>query len=67
VLLDETGRLSGRGAYLCRDGACWRTALERGAVARALDTPIPQALRDVLAAGPSPTPTIDEGGARGQE
>ena len=25
--IDETGRLAGRGAYLCRDAACWTTAL----------------------------------------
>jgi predicted RNA-binding protein YlxR (DUF448 family) len=66
-VLDETGRVAGRGAYLCRDGACWAAALQRGAIGRALDIELPQALREVLAAGPSPTLTIDEGGARGQE
>ena len=67
VLIDESGRLAGRGAYLCRDGACWRIAHERGALARALNITVPEELRAVLAAGPSPSPTIDEVGARGQE
>ena len=67
VVLDESGRLAGRGAYLCRDGACWRVAYERGHLARALETSVPAELQAVLAAGPSPSLTIDEGGARGQE
>ena len=37
--IDETGRLAGRGAYLCRDAACWTTALERGTLGRALEAP----------------------------
>ena len=67
VLIDQSGRLAGRGAYLCRDGACWRIAHERGTLARALNSTVPAELQAVLAAGPSPSPTIDEGGARGQE
>jgi predicted RNA-binding protein YlxR (DUF448 family) len=67
VQLDETGRVAGRGAYLCRDGACWALALQRGTIGRALEIQVPAALREVLEAGPSPSLTIDEGGARGQE
>jgi len=67
VLLDESGRLAGRGAYLCRDSTCWRIAHERGHLARALETSVPAELQAVLAAGPSPSLMIDEGGARGQE
>jgi predicted RNA-binding protein YlxR (DUF448 family) len=66
VVLDETGRVAGRGAYLCRDGACWKLALERGAITRALNVPVPPALREALAVGPNPNQPI-EGGARGQE
>jgi len=65
MTIDETGRLAGRGAYLCRDAGCWTLALERGAIGRALEAPVPTALREALAAGPS-TSNI-EGGARGQE
>jgi predicted RNA-binding protein YlxR (DUF448 family) len=65
MTIDETGRLAGRGAYLCRDAGCWTLALERGALGRALEAPVPAALREALAAGPSIL--IFEGGTRGQE
>jgi predicted RNA-binding protein YlxR (DUF448 family) len=64
VLIDETGRLAGRGAYVCRDGACLKTAIEKGALARALETPLSPELRAALEAGAM---TMNEGGARGQE
>ena len=51
--------------YLCRDAGCWNLALERGALGRALEAPVPAALRDALAAGPSTLNT--QGGDRGQE
>ncbi len=63
--IDRTGRLAGRGAYLCRDAACWTLAAERGALGRALEATVPMELRAELAAGP--LTMIDEGGARGQE
>lgn len=45
VLVDETGKRSGRGAYLCADPACWRTALKERLIGRALRvTPSPQDL-----------------------
>jgi predicted RNA-binding protein YlxR (DUF448 family) len=65
MTIDETGRLAGRGAYLCRDADCWTRAIERGALGRALEATVPSELREVLAAGPSTLMT--EGGARGQE
>lgn len=36
VEIDQTGKKSGRGAYLCRAASCWRLALEKGTLARAL-------------------------------
>ena len=48
VILDESGRAAGRGAYLCADGACWQGALERNVLQRALETPLPQDLRQQL-------------------
>jgi predicted RNA-binding protein YlxR (DUF448 family) len=36
VLIDPTGKRSGRGAYLCDNPACWQAALKRGLVTRAL-------------------------------
>jgi hypothetical protein len=39
VQVDPTGRLAGRGAYVCPRVDCWRTAL-RGSLARVLKTEI---------------------------
>ena len=36
VTVDPTGKLNGRGAYLCQDPACWTQAQRRRAVERAL-------------------------------
>jgi predicted RNA-binding protein YlxR (DUF448 family) len=36
VKVDLTGKLAGRGAYLCQDDACWTQAERRHAVERAL-------------------------------
>jgi predicted RNA-binding protein YlxR (DUF448 family) len=62
IVLDPTGKLSGRGAYLCADGACWTGALKKRAIERALEAPLPAALREHLAAA---DPTVTEGGSRG--
>ena len=48
VAFDETGRLAGRGAYLCADGSCWRQALEKGTLQRALEVPLPEDIRQRL-------------------
>ena len=29
IFVDETGKANGRGAYLCRDRACWEKAIGR--------------------------------------
>ena len=65
ITIDYTGRVAGRGAYLCRDETCWRTALERGTVARALGAQVPPETLEALRAGPNEM--MNEGGARGQE
>ncbi len=49
--MDATGRVAGRGAYLCADGSCWTAALARGTLQRALETPLPAELREHLEAG----------------
>ncbi len=36
VTIDPSGKRSGRGAYLCESPECWRAALERGVLPRAL-------------------------------
>lgn len=36
VALDPSGKRAGRGAYICRDRACWEQALKRHGLERAL-------------------------------
>ena len=36
IAVDESGKRNGRGAYLCRDQACWEQAIKRGSLSRAL-------------------------------
>ena len=60
--LDPSGRLAGRGAYLCADGACWSSALKKHALERALGAPLPPELQVRLAA---PDIDLTEGGIRG--
>jgi predicted RNA-binding protein YlxR (DUF448 family) len=73
VLIDDTGRISGRGAYVCRDGDCAAKAIERGVLGRALETRIPDELRRRLGSGAMTEAendermTSDEGGAHGEE
>lgn len=38
IIIDETGKLPGRGAYLCRRRECWELALKRASLNRALRT-----------------------------
>jgi hypothetical protein len=61
LLVDDTGRLPGRGAYLCADQTCWSTALKRHSIERALDASLPPELLAQLTAGGSSA----EGGLRG--
>ena len=74
VVLDPTGRLAGRGAYLCADGSCWHQALAKGALQRALSTPLPAELKATLEHGAvrigdagATITAIDEGELLGQE
>ena len=66
--MDPSGRAAGRGAYLCRTAECIDIAIKKGALTRALNTPLPADLRDALVAGLADQPLhAIEGGARGQE
>ncbi len=51
VAIDPTGRLPGRGAYVCASGACAAEAVRRRSLERALGVPIPETLRERLNAG----------------
>jgi predicted RNA-binding protein YlxR (DUF448 family) len=65
VAFDPTGRLAGRGAYVCAASECVDNAIIKGALSRALRTPLPADLRTTLAG--SLIEYITEGGASGQE
>jgi uncharacterized protein len=65
IRLDDSGRAAGRGAYVCRDTACITTAIHRGALARALETPVPASLLEELVA--TVTTHSNGGGTVGQE
>ena len=52
VALDATGRVPGRGAYLCRDAACFDVAGRKKALAHALGTAIPADIEALIASGP---------------
>ena len=44
VSIDDRGKASGRGAYVCRDAACLKKAIRSKALERALGGAIPQEL-----------------------
>jgi len=66
VVVDPTGRLAGRGAYVCQDTDCLSIAIRKGALSRALDTPLPAAFLADVAPEVITTQT-SQGGARGKE
>jgi len=50
VVLDATGRLNGRGAYICKKSECFRLARRKRRFSSNLDTEIPEDLLDRLEA-----------------
>jgi predicted RNA-binding protein YlxR (DUF448 family) len=48
VRLDFSGKLNGRGAYVCPEMACLQKARKSKALERALETPIPEDVYDRL-------------------
>ena len=57
VIIDPTGRLPGRGAYLCREAACWDAAGRKRALEHALKVSIPADVAAAIAAGPDAAAT----------
>jgi predicted RNA-binding protein YlxR (DUF448 family) len=49
VAVDPTGRMAGRGAYLCRNGTCLAKAIKERRMERALKNAVPRDLLDGLA------------------
>ena len=50
ILLDGTGKKSGRGAYVCPDPACLKKARKNRSLERAFETAIPPEVYDALEA-----------------
>jgi predicted RNA-binding protein YlxR (DUF448 family) len=67
IAIDPGGRAAGRGAYVCRAAECIDNAIKKGALSRALSTPLPADLRLALVDRTAAETTMTEGGARGQE
>jgi predicted RNA-binding protein YlxR (DUF448 family) len=68
MTIDPSGRLAGRGAYLCADGSCWRIAIDKHQLTRALEVPLPDDVRAHLENGATTTErSTTRGGNRGQE
>lgn len=59
VVIDPTGKLAGRGAYLCAERPCWEAALKRGAIERALRVELTAADRTMLTAYADQLPDAD--------
>ena len=49
VMIDGSGKMNGRGAYLCRDEACFKKIRKSGSLAKALKISIPEEVYDHLA------------------
>lgn len=48
IKLDETGRMNGRGAYICRDAACLQKVLKSRALDRALKMNLSEDVKNEL-------------------
>ena len=48
VEVDETGKKSGRGAYLCPDKSCWERALSKTLLEHALKTQLAKEEKETL-------------------
>ena len=50
IKLDLTGKLSGRGAYICKSAKCFEKAKKTGAFARAFELNVPDQVYEKLKA-----------------
>ena len=48
VVVDPSGRLNGRGAYICDKPGCWQRAASTDVLAKALNVELSEADRDAL-------------------
>jgi len=64
VQIDQTGKKSGRGAYLCRQQACWDVALKTERLEYALKTSLSDEERTMLRQFAQGLPATEEGEAQ---
>ena len=50
VVIDPSGKMNGRGAYLCEDGHCWQRAASSGVLDKALRATLTEEDRNRLKA-----------------
>ncbi len=48
IVLDETGKQAGRGAYVCPNPACWEVAFKRERLDKALNSKVPKEEHEIL-------------------
>ena len=48
IKLDVTGKLNGRGAYICKDAECLKKAKKSNALSRAFETHVPEEIYSSL-------------------
>ena len=48
IALDKTGKMSGRGAYICKNADCLKKARKASRIERALEVKIPEDIYDKL-------------------
>lgn len=70
IRIDPTGKLNGRGAYLCDKPACWERAVSSPVLSRSLNVQFSQEIRDYIkefAASLPPPVAEDDAGAEPKE
>ncbi|MBN1936157.1 MAG: YlxR family protein [Anaerolineae bacterium] len=50
IVVDERGKMNGRGAYICATRSCWETVLKGSQLSQALNIDIGEAEKQVLRA-----------------
>ncbi len=48
VQLDRSGKLNGRGAYICRDPECYKKAVKAKRLERSFSMPIPESVSEQI-------------------
>lgn len=50
LVIDERGKLNGRGAYICKNRLCWEAVLKGNQLGRALNIEVGEAEKELLRA-----------------